>query len=178
MRSSSPPSTGAPCGFGLAARLTLADARARIPDLAVAEADPDADERFLDRLATLCDRFTPLVALDPPHGLVLDITGCAHLFGGETGLLARRSRRGSARIGLSMRCAIAGTPDAARAFARLGRSGLCPPGAEEGAARDLPIAALEAPPEVALALSRAGLKTLGDLDDRSSAASPPVSARP
>ena len=49
--------------FGLAAGLTLADARARIPDLAVVEADPDADARFLDRLATLCDRFTPLVAL-------------------------------------------------------------------------------------------------------------------
>ena len=155
--------------LGLAAGLTLADARARIPDLAVAEADPDADARFLDRLAALCDRFTPLVAFDPPHGLVLDITGCAHLFGGETGLLAALETR-IARIGLSMRCAVAGTPDAARAFARHGRSGLCPPGAEEGRARDLPVAALEAPTEVALALSRAGLKRLGDLADRSSTA--------
>ncbi len=39
--------------------------------------------RALNAIADWCDRFTPLVALDPPHGLFLDITGCAHLFGGE-----------------------------------------------------------------------------------------------
>ena len=44
-------------------------------------------------IADWCDRFTPLVALDPPHGLFLDITGCAHLFGGERALLQTRLRR-------------------------------------------------------------------------------------
>jgi protein ImuA len=78
-------------GRGLAAGLTLADARARVPDLAVADADPAADRRFLEDLAGLCDRWTPLVALDPPEGarpdgLMLDVTGCAHLFGGEAAL--------------------------------------------------------------------------------------------
>ena len=86
--------------LGLTRGLTLADARARIPDLAIAEADHAADARFLERLAGLCDRFTPLVALDPPHGLVLDISGCAHLFGGEAALrqeIGIRLRRLGAR---------------------------------------------------------------------------------
>ncbi|MGK4422416.1 hypothetical protein ACSLVQ_29620, partial [Klebsiella pneumoniae] len=61
--------------LGLTRGLTLADARARIPELTVVEADPAADRRLVEWLAALCDRFTPLVALDPPHGLVLDITG-------------------------------------------------------------------------------------------------------
>ena len=59
----------------------------------------DADEvgrraRRSSDIADWCDRFTPLVALDPPHGLFLDITGCAHLFGGEAALLqiARAAR--------------------------------------------------------------------------------------
>ena len=44
-------------------------------------------------IADWCDRFTPLVAFDPPHGLFLDITGCAHLFGGEAALLQDAVRR-------------------------------------------------------------------------------------
>lgn len=154
-------------GLGLTRGLTLADARARIPDLAVAEADPAADQRLLAELAAFCDRFTPLVALDPPHGLVLDITGCAHLFGGEAALrqaLGARLRR----LGFSLRASIAGTPEAARAFARFGGEALSPPGGDEERARRLPVAALEAAPETVLALSRAGLKTLGDLAQRPS----------
>ena len=47
------------------------------------DADEVADRKTLDDIADWRDRFTPLVALDPPHGLYLDITGCAHLFGGD-----------------------------------------------------------------------------------------------
>jgi protein ImuB len=155
--------------LGLTRGLTLADARARIPELMVVEADPAADLRFLDQLAAFCDRYTPLVAFDPPHGLVLDITGCAHLFGGEGEMrhaLGARMRR----LGLSLRASIAGTPEAARALARFGDCALAPPGADEAAVRPLPVAALEASPETVIALSRAGLKTLGDLADRPSQA--------
>ena len=52
--------------------------------------------KTLDDIADWCDRFTPLVALDPPHGLFLDITGCAHLFGGEARAAADRVRRADA----------------------------------------------------------------------------------
>ena len=55
--------------------------------MTVFDADEAADAKTLDDIADWCDRFTPLVALDPPHGLYLDITGCAHLFGGEAALL-------------------------------------------------------------------------------------------
>src|SRR6476659_4855641 len=72
---------------GLSIGLPLANARAICPELTVFDADEVADRKTIDDIADWCDRFTPLVALDPPHGLYLDITGCAHLFGGERALL-------------------------------------------------------------------------------------------
>src|SRR5882757_7556241 len=70
--------------LGLKGGMALADARAMYPAIAAVEADPAADARLLEAIADWCDRYTPLVGLDPPDALVLDITGCAHLFGGET----------------------------------------------------------------------------------------------
>jgi len=154
--------------LGLTRGLTLADARARIPALAAVEAEPEADEALLVRLAAFCDRFTPLVALDPPYGLMLDITGCAHLFGGEAALQAAIGgwmRKG----GLDFRTTIAGTPEAAHALSRFGGGGIMPVGADEAMLRPLPVAALELRAETVVALSRAGLKTLADLADRPSA---------
>jgi protein ImuB len=114
--------------LGLAPGLALADARAREPTLGIADGDPQADARFLERIADGCDRYTPMVALDPPDGLILDISGCAHLFGGEAGLrtdlLARLER-----LGLTVSSALGDTPDAAHALARF----VAP--AEAGAAR-------------------------------------------
>src|SRR4029078_5357628 len=72
--------------LSLKAGMGLADARARYPKLRVVEADLEADQRLLENIADWCDRCTPLVGLDPPDGLFLDVTGCAHLFGGETAL--------------------------------------------------------------------------------------------
>ena len=84
--------------LGLNAGMALADARAMYPRIAIADADPDADRRMLVAIADWCDRYTPLVGLDPPDGLLLDITGCAHLFGGEEALrrdiVARLARQG------------------------------------------------------------------------------------
>ena len=74
------------CGaarLGLRAGMALADAKAMYPALTVVDADPDADRILLAAIADWCDRYTPLIGLDPPDGLLLDITGCAHLFGGE-----------------------------------------------------------------------------------------------
>jgi len=146
--------------LGLAPGLTLADARARFTSLAVMAADPLADADFLAWLAGLCERFTPLVALAAPDGLLLDITGCAHLFGGEAGLRTALLGR-IARLGLSVRDRIADTPDAARALARFGTA--------DGIA-NLPVAALEADAATTRALLRAGLKTIGDLADRPASA--------
>ena len=143
--------------LGLAVGLSLADARARLPDLVAAPADPASDARRMLRLAEWCERFTPLVALDPPDGLMLDVAGCAHLFGDEEGLRAAVTQ-GLRRLGFTIRASIAATPDAARALARHGRQGK-PISA-------LPVIALEAGEDIRLALIRAGLKTIGDLAAR------------
>lgn len=147
--------------LGLAPGLTLAEARARIHPLAAAPADPAADAAFLAGLAALCERFTPLVGLSAPDGLILDITGCAMLFGGEAKLLDA-VRRLLARRGVSLCDGLADTPAAARALARFSPA--------SGLVAHLPVAALDAPAATVQALMRAGLKTIGDLAARPSAA--------
>lgn len=146
--------------------MTLAAARARSPDLRVEAADAAADAALLRDLAAAAEIFTPLVALDPPDGLLLDITGCAHLFGGEMGLTAR-AREKFAGMGLATAATVAGASDCARALARFSDIAHVAPGEEERVARQLPVAALGLDGEATRALRRAGLGTLGDLADRS-----------
>src|SRR5437763_3702389 len=105
--------------LGLKVGMGLADARARYPSLPVVEADPEADRRLLENIADGCDRYTPLVGLDPPDGLFFDVTGCAHLFGGEAALANDLVRRLSAQ-GLQARVALADTVGCAWAVARFG----------------------------------------------------------
>jgi protein ImuB len=105
--------------LGLRLAMSLADARAIQPSLAAVEADPEEDARALDNIAAWCERFTPVVVLDPPSGLFLDITGCAHLFGGERALRDEIVARLHAQ-GFGARAAIAPTPGAAWALARYG----------------------------------------------------------
>lgn len=158
---------------GLSAGLTLADARARLPVLRVINSHPEADEALLARVLDDFDRFSPMIALDPPHGLVLDVTGCAHLRGGETGLLQAVQSR-AINLGLQNRCALASTPQAAHALCRYGAGGVFGPEAGRTAVRNLPIAALKLEEREEQALRRAGLKRLADLDDRPRA---PLAAR-
>lgn len=156
--------------LGLSKGLTLADARARISDVAVANLDTQEDQRFLAHLADICDRFTPSIAMDLPDGLILDITGCAHLFDGEAHLRKRIvSRLG--RVGLSVRASIAGTPDAARALARYSNIEISPSGKDEVCVKPLPVRALRViERDTVIALARAGLKRIGDLSERPSQA--------
>lgn len=146
--------------------MTLADARAIRPDLAVEPADPHADALALGRIADWCSRFTPLVALDPPDGLVLDITGAAHLFGGEAGLM-RALEDGLQRQGFCGQAAVAATPEAAWALARFGAVRTAPdPGdakAFQKAFATLPLAALRLEGEVIRIMGQAGLRQVGDL---------------
>ncbi len=153
---------------GLSVGLTLADARARIRDLEVAVADPVGDAEYLKKLALFCERYSPSIAVDAPDGLLLDITGCAHLFGGEERMraLVLSRLRG---MGLDVRATIASRPDPARALVRFSQSAICPAGSDEKAVYGLPIAALSGVPgDTMLALSRAGLKTIGALAARPS----------
>lgn len=150
--------------------MPLADARVRVPELVAMEADPVADQHWLERIADACDAFTPLVEAEPPDGLLLDVTGCVHLFGGEAALIAKvetRMRRWASHVRLAM----AGTPEGARALARFQT---VPAPDEAAALRRLPVAALELDGEVEKGLRRAGLKTVAHIADRPAA---PLAAR-
>jgi protein ImuB len=152
-------------GLGLAPGLALADARARVPDLAVHEHEPEADRLLLSWIADWCDRYTPAIACFGDDMLVLEIAGSAHLFSGEAGL-ARDATARLERIGIATRLAIAGTAPCAAALARFGAGGIVSDGAERQAAASLPVAALGLGPDTTLALRRAGLVTLADLAER------------
>jgi protein ImuB len=148
--------------LGLEPGMALADARARVVLLEAVEQDETADRAWLERLADGCIRYTPMVALDPPHGLILDVTGCSHLFDGNNGLAADIEKR-MAALRMTVRLAFADTARAAHALARY----QAVPARDEAAAiRKLPVAALELTPEATQGLLRAGLKTVGELAKR------------
>lgn len=151
--------------FGLEPGLPLASARAIYPDVRVFDADEAADLQALNAIADWCDRFTPLVALDPPHGLFLDITGCAHLFGGEAAMM-RSLCEALDRQGFVVNAAIAATAVCARTVALAARPCVVPEGNEAMAVRGLPVFALGADDAVTRGLRRAGLKTIGDVAAR------------
>ena len=151
---------------GLKPGMRLADARAAYPALAVREAEPEADRSALLRLALWCGRFTPWSAPDGADGLLLDITGCAHLFGGEAAMVAEVEDH-LAGLGLEVRTGLADTAGAAWALARFAPQGarIAAPGETRGAIEDLPVEALRIAPDTALLLRRLGLATIGALAD-------------
>ncbi len=151
--------------FGLAVDLPLANARAICPDVQVYDADETADADTLNAIAEWCDRFTPLVALDPPYGLFLDITGCAHLFGGEAAMMNLVCGVLTVQ-GFKVSSAIAGTAVCARTLTRHAHGRIVRDGEECEAVRLLPISALGADMAVVTGLRRAGLKTIGEVAER------------
>ena len=148
--------------------MPLASARAMVRELAVAEADEAADAKQLAAIADWCDRFTPFVALDGTEGLLLDVTGATHLFGGETAML-KTVCAAIARQGFIVRAAIAGTAAAARALARYAHATIAAPGTEATAVAFLPVAALNLDPADTHALRHAGLKTVAQAASRTRA---------
>jgi protein ImuB len=148
--------------LGLDIGLPLANARAICPQLRVFDANEVADTETLNNIADWCDRFTPLVALDPPHGLFLDITGCAHLFCGEAALMRLVCDVLTAQ-GFTVSAAIAGTSVCARTMTRHVHGRIVRAGEEAEAVKPLPVSALGADDAITRGLSRAGLKTIGDV---------------
>jgi protein ImuB len=151
--------------LGLEVGLPLANARAVCPDIQVFDADEAADAQALNDIADWCDRFTPLVALDCPHGLFLDITGCAHLFGGEAALMQMVCGT-LTRLGFTVSAAIAGTSVCARTMNRYVHGRIVGDGEEADSVKPLPVFALGADNAITRGLRRAGLKTIGDVAAR------------
>ena len=161
---------------GLVSGDLLSNARSKVLDLQVCQADPAADADALNRLALWAMRYAPFVApwneASGADGLFIDMTGAAHLVGGEARLLVDLDRRLSA-FGLAPRLAIAGTPGTAWALARYGCMGdrtggrtpgtILAPGAEAEALRPLPLAALRLPDATLSLLRRLGLRRIADV---------------
>ena len=105
--------------LGLSLGLSLPDARARFPALIVVEAEPLEEAQLLTRLCDWCSRYTPLAALDGRDGLMLDISGVAHLF--EAAALIEDCRARLSAQGISVVIGAAGNPRAAWALARFSR---------------------------------------------------------
>ena len=141
--------------MGLSVGLTLADARARVPQLPAFNGNAQADLHLLEQLADYCHRYTPRVATDPPLGLLLDITGATYLFGGSEERLADDLAMRFADMGFALRHALSPSPQAAMALAAYGL--------DEGDVHRLPITALRVEAGIYHALRRAGLRNIGDL---------------
>ena len=151
--------------LGIAPGMALAFARARVPGLEVHDADPAGDAALLGRLAGFAARrWTHRAALAGENALWLDISGVAHLFGGEAAM-CRHVLGFCARAGFEARIAVAGTPGAAFALASFGGTPLliCPTGGEAAALAPLPLAALRIPAEAGEAARLLGIETIGEL---------------
>jgi len=144
--------------------MMLADARTLCPQICVVPSDPAGDLDFLEKLAIWAQQWGPWSALDPPDGLLVDITAVAHLFGGEARLLAD-ARTAFAKRGLSVKVAAAPTAGAAWALAHHGPQEAILTAQDDAMARlsGLPVAALRLDDDVLTVLRRLGLKRLGDM---------------
>lgn len=152
----------AAASLGLKSGMPLADAQAMYPSIKTHPADYAADLSLLEAIADWCDRYTPLIGIESRDGLILDVSGCAHLFGGERemgrDLIARLARQGfKASVGL------ADTAGCAWAVARYGEVRLVSPGEARNALLPLPLAALRLGNEAIAALAQAGLKCIADV---------------
>ncbi len=150
--------------LGLRPGLSLGQAQAIVPELAVRPYEPQRDQQALVRLAQWALRFSPLVEPMPPDTLLLDITGCQLLFGGEENI-ARQAVAGLACYGFQARAAIADTVGAAYALAAAGGTAIqiAPAGQLSACLAPLPPAVLRIEPRVVARLDALGVRSVGDL---------------
>ena len=163
---------------GLTPGLPLAEARALLPGLVTAPHEPETDARAIARLAAWCGRYSPWTAPcstaegtgqgpGGAAGILLDVSGCCHLFGGESVLLEDLQARLTA-FGYTARVAMADTIGAAWAMARYAASAAHPcvvvmPGSQRAAIAGLPPAALRLPESTVEVMDRLGLRRIEDL---------------
>jgi len=174
---------------GLRPYMRLADSRTLVPDLLTTAQEQPADRRLIETLANWCDRYTPWVAIDPlgdavavedidpcgvggfggDAGLLLDVTGCGHLFGpgeaGERALLADLTERLS-RHDFACRAAMADTAGAAWALARYAEKQadlFCPARGQRNALAALPVDGLRLDKPILETFLKLGLRRIGDL---------------
>ncbi|WP_242121269.1 DNA polymerase Y family protein [Sphingomonas lacusdianchii] len=151
--------------LGIHPGMAATHARALVSDLDFRPAEPEVDGALLDRLALLAvRRWSPIAAVSPPDGLWIDLSGCAHLHGGEE-RFCRRLLAFCRRAGFTARVAVADTAGAAHALARFGKEDLVrvEARATADALAPLPIAALRLAPTALAAARKFGFDRIADL---------------
>ena len=148
--------------IGIGEGLAFTDAKARAPSLCHEDIDRAADARALEALAEWMIRFAPLVAIDGLDGVMLETTGCDHLYGGEAGML-REVAQILKRERIPHRVGLASTQVAAAALARGASGRILPVGSEKDGLADLPISTLRVSEAAEALLRRVGLNKIGQL---------------
>ncbi|MFC5843678.1 Y-family DNA polymerase [Aminobacter ciceronei] len=151
---------------GLRIGMPASKAQVLVPDIVSLELDPAEDAAALDRLALWALRYAPIVAPDPPDGLIIDTSGADHLHGGEAAMLTSLVDR-IETSGIAARAAVADAWGTAHAAARfLARPvSVIPPRQAAAAMRDLPIGALRLPTSIVDGLHFLGFERIGDVED-------------
>lgn len=148
---------------GLRRGMGLADARSFCPDLQTVEHRPQVDQGFQNGLVRWAKRYCPWVGKNGVDGLFLDVTGSAHLFGGEDAMLHDMRVR-LLRAKLTVRIGLADTIGAAWALARFGE-GCADVGKTRQAISALPVASLRITAKEDTTLQRLGIRTVERLTD-------------
>jgi len=142
---------------GIDVNMVVADCRAILPALQVFDDKPGLAGNLLNALAEWCLRFTPVVAVDQTNGLILDVSGCTHLWGGEKPYLKDIISKLKG-FGYDVRIAIADTIGTAWAVSRFGQiSPIIEPGKQIEALLSLPPAALRLESAILERLEKLGL---------------------
>jgi len=148
---------------GIEIGMSAADARALIPSLQVLDDKPGLSSKLLKGLAECCIRYTPIAAIDPPDGLVLDVSGCAHLWGGERPYLKDIIMRIKG-LGYNIRVAMADTIGTAWGIARFGQeTAIIEAGQQITALLSLPPAALRLEADITERLQKLGLHQIRNI---------------
>lgn len=150
---------------GIRAAMPLADAKAIVSSLEVFDDQPERGPQLLKALGEWCIRYTPVVGIDLPDGLLLDVSGCTHLWEGERPYLKEIVTKLRA-IGYDVRGAMADTIGTAWAISRYGKVTPIIGGGEQAAAlKTLPPAALRLEEDVLARLQKLGLYQIGSFID-------------
>ena len=145
---------------GVQMGMVLADGRAIVPSLLYFDEKPEQCSRLLISIAEWCIRYTPIVTIDPPDGLILDVTGCSHLWGGDL-IYFTEIRNRLRKFGYDVRMSMTDTIGASWAITRFGDDlTVIASGEHKQALLSLPVFSLRLEPTVSDRLQKLGLRSI------------------
>ncbi|WP_205528281.1 Y-family DNA polymerase [Flavobacterium psychrotrophum] len=149
---------------GIRAGMVLADCKALFPELIMVETEIGRTEKLLQALAEWCIMYTPIAGVDLPDGLMLDISGCTHLWGGEVAYLEHIKNK-LKDYGYTTTLAIADTIATAWAAARFGTDTIIASSGQYAALQTLPPAALRLDATILARLKKLGMRRISSFID-------------